>query len=136
MSTRMILPIFLIFVLAGCATSSKKQATQSQTVGYEAPVKTYQKESYPRDYDYDDTWSTEKYEKPAKKAYSEPVIRLSPRQIQQALKNAGYYKGAIDGKIGPKAKEAIIKFQKANGLKTDGIVGKRTSAELNEYLYR
>lgn len=58
------------------------------------------------------------------------------KQIQSALKNAGFYQGPIDGKIGHKTKEAIIKFQKANGLKADGIVGKRTSAELNKHLSR
>jgi peptidoglycan hydrolase-like protein with peptidoglycan-binding domain len=58
------------------------------------------------------------------------------RQIQAALKKAGFYQGSVDGKIGPKTKEAIIKFQKANGLKADGIVGESTSAELNEYLSR
>ncbi len=58
------------------------------------------------------------------------------RQIQTALKKAGFYQGAIDGKIGPKTKEAIIKFQKAKGLKADGIVGESTSTDLNKYLSR
>jgi len=52
------------------------------------------------------------------------------------LKKAGFYQGSIDGKIGPKTKEAIIKFQKASGIKADGIVGKKTSLELNKYLLR
>ena len=136
MFTRMILFVFLVFTLAGCATSSKKQTAQSKPIVSEKSTKTYQQESYSRDYDYDDTWSTDSYEKPAKKAYSEPVMQLSQKQIQRALKSAGFYQGSIDGKIGPKTKEAIRKFQKANGLKADGIVGKRTSAELNEYLSR
>ena len=127
MFTRMILSVFLVFALAGCATGSKKQAAQSQPVA---------RESHFRDYDYDDTLPSESYEKPAKKTYSEPVIQLSSKQIQRALKKAGFYQGPIDGNIGPKTKEAIIKFQKANGLKADGIVGKRTSAELNKYLSR
>jgi len=125
MFTRIILSVFFVFVLAGCATSFKKQAAQSQPVA---------QESYSRD--YDDTWSSDSYEKPAKKAYPEAAIQLSPRQIQRALKSAGFYQGPIDGKIGPKTKEAIIKFQKAKGLKADGIAGKRTSVELNKYLSR
>jgi len=133
MFTRMILVVFLAFALAGCATGSKKQAAQPRSVVSEKPQKTYQQES---DYDYNDAWQSEIYEKPAKKVYSEPTIQLSPKQIQRALKNAGYYEGPIDGKIGPKTKAAIIKFQKANGLKADGIAGKRTSAELNRYLSR
>lgn len=131
MFTRMILVVFLVFTLAGCTTGSKKQAVQPRPVVSEKPQKTYQQES---DYDYDDTWPSESYEKPAKKVYSEPTIQLSLKQIQRALKNAGFYQGPIDGKIGPKTKEAIVKFQKAKGLKADGIVGKRTSAALNKYL--
>ena len=108
MFTRMILFVFLVFTLAGCATSSKKQTAQSQPIVSEKSTKTYQQESYSRDYDYDDTWSTGSYEKPAKKAYSEAAIQLSPKQIQRALKGAGFYQGPIDGKIGPKTKAAII----------------------------
>jgi peptidoglycan hydrolase-like protein with peptidoglycan-binding domain len=56
------------------------------------------------------------------------------KEIQAALKNAGYYTGAIDGKIGPKSKKAIEDFQKANGLKVDGKVGPKTWAALSSYL--
>lgn len=58
----------------------------------------------------------------------------STTQIQKALRNAGYYKGPIDGKIGAKTQEAIIKFQKDNGLKADGKVGRMTWSELKPYL--
>ncbi|MDD4980483.1 MAG: peptidoglycan-binding domain-containing protein [Candidatus Omnitrophica bacterium] len=127
MFTRMILPVLFVFTLVGCATNPKKQITQSQPVA---------QESYSQDYDYDDAWSSDSYEKPAKKTYPEAAIQLSPKQIQRALKSAGFYQGPIDGKIGSKTKEAIIKFQKAKGLKADGIVGKRTSAQLSKYLSR
>jgi len=56
------------------------------------------------------------------------------QEIQTALKNAGYYTGAIDGKIGPKSKKAIEEFQKANGLKADSKVGPRTWGVLSRYL--
>jgi uncharacterized protein YceK len=131
--------IVFILLLGGCATSARKQQTQPpQTVTYEKPQRSYQQSTYsPRDYDYEeDARPHDSYEKPAKKTYSEPAVQLSQRQTQQALKNAGYYKGSVDGKIGPKTKEAIIKFQKAKGLQADGVVGKKTSAELNKYLYR
>ncbi|MCX5686978.1 MAG: peptidoglycan-binding domain-containing protein [Candidatus Omnitrophica bacterium] len=56
------------------------------------------------------------------------------KDIQTALKNAGFYTGAIDGKIGPKTKSAILEFQKAKALKADGKVGPKTWAELEKYL--
>ena len=54
-------------------------------------------------------------------------------EIQTALKNAGFYAGNIDGKIGPKSKQAIEDFQKANGLKADGKVGAKTWEALNKH---
>ena len=56
------------------------------------------------------------------------------KDIQRALKNAGFYAGTVDGKIGPKTKKAIEDFQKAKGLKADGKVGQKTWAELEKYL--
>jgi murein L,D-transpeptidase YcbB/YkuD len=58
------------------------------------------------------------------------------KDIQRALKSAGFYTGAIDGKIGPRTKKAVIDFQKANGLKADGKVGPKTLAALDKYLLR
>lgn len=46
--------------------------------------------------------------------------------IQSALKEWGYYKGAIDGIYGTATKNAVIAFQKKNGLTPDGIAGKKT----------
>lgn len=56
------------------------------------------------------------------------------QEIQIALKNAGFYTGEIDGKIGPMTKKAIEEFQKANNLKVDGKVGPQTWATLSPYL--
>ena len=58
------------------------------------------------------------------------------KDIQRALKSAGFYTGTIDGKIGPRTKKAIIDFQKANGLKADGKCGPKTLAALDKYLLR
>lgn len=55
------------------------------------------------------------------------------KKIQQALKNTGFYKGEIDGKIGPKTKIAIKAFQKSKGLSADGVVGQKTWNELSKY---
>ncbi len=46
--------------------------------------------------------------------------------IQKRLKEWGYYSGAVDGIFGTATRNAVIKFQKANGLEADGIVGKKT----------
>lgn len=70
---------------------------------------------------------------------SSPIVQEAGsrnKDIQLALKNAGFYAGSIDGKIGPKTKAAVIEFQKVKGLKTDGKVGSKTWAELEKYLVR
>ena len=56
------------------------------------------------------------------------------QQIQTALKNAGFYTGSVDGKIGPASRKAIQEFQQSNGLKVDGKVGPKTLAALEKYL--
>lgn len=64
------------------------------------------------------------------------IIRVaaSPQDIQTSLKNAGYYTGAIDGKIGNNTKKAIKAFQEANGLRADGVIGQKTWLKLKTYL--
>jgi len=54
--------------------------------------------------------------------------------IQKALKKAGYYNGALDGKVGPGTRDAIAAFQKDNGLTADGVCGRGTWAKLKSYL--
>lgn len=56
------------------------------------------------------------------------------REIQLALKNAGFDPGSTDGKIGPRTKTAIRDFQQAHGLHPDGKVGPRTWSKLESYL--
>ncbi len=48
------------------------------------------------------------------------------KRIQQALKNKGYYGGSVDGIFGSQTKNAVIRFQRAQGLTADGIVGSAT----------
>lgn len=48
------------------------------------------------------------------------------RQIQTALKNWGYYNGSVDGVFGVKTKNAVVSFQKKNGLTADGVAGPAT----------
>ncbi|OGX15595.1 MAG: hypothetical protein A2166_02345 [Omnitrophica WOR_2 bacterium RBG_13_41_10] len=72
----------------------------------------------------------------AKKVIPEAKTRPNVRQIQVALKNAGFDPGVIDAKMGRQTKEAIKEFQRANNLKADGKVGKKTWGLLKEYLYK
>lgn len=51
-------------------------------------------------------------------------------RLQQALTNAKVYSGSITGYFGQETEAAVIKFQRANGLVADGIVGQRTKAAL------
>ena len=48
------------------------------------------------------------------------------RKIQEKPKRWGYYSGSVDGIYGSGTESAVKKFQKANGLKADGIAGKAT----------
>lgn len=61
-------------------------------------------------------------------------VPVTAQDVQRALKGAGYYQGAIDGKIGSGSMKAIKDFQADHDLVSDGIVGKKTWAELKNYL--
>lgn len=67
---------------------------------------------------------------------SDKVIKVaaSTSDVQKALKNAGFYKGSIDGKIGQQTKKAIESFQRQHNLTADGVIGRRTWEELKVYL--
>lgn len=76
---------------------------------------------------------------PAAPAVLEPLPPAGPykptaSEIQTALKNAGFYIGEVDGKLGPMSEKAIKDFQSANGLEPDGKVGTKTWSALGKYL--
>lgn len=52
------------------------------------------------------------------------------KQIQQKLKDLGYYSGSVDGIYGNATRNAVVAFQKANGLTADGVAGPKTIAAL------
>jgi hypothetical protein len=58
----------------------------------------------------------------------------TPEQIQTALKNAGYYFGPVDGKLGRTTEAAVETFQASNDLKPDGKVGPKTWELLSKHL--
>ena len=51
-------------------------------------------------------------------------------EIQRELSSRGYYNGSIDGIYGKLTENAVRLFQKANGLKVDGIAGTQTLSAL------
>ena len=51
-------------------------------------------------------------------------------QIQQKLRNWGYYSGAVDGIYGSKTVSAVKYFQRSNGLTADGKCGPKTLSAL------
>jgi|GEM_PF-444522 len=59
---------------------------------------------------------------------------LVVKALQQALKESGVYRGAVDGKMGRMTKEAIQEFQQKKKLKPDGKIGYKTLRALAEYL--
>ena len=48
------------------------------------------------------------------------------RRVQQKLRQWGYYDGEVDGVFGQETYDAVVYFQKKNGLKADGVAGSRT----------
>lgn len=56
----------------------------------------------------------------------DPVVEA----VQRELAAAGYYKGAVDGVIGRKTRQAITAYQQAAGLEADG----QPSADLADHI--
>lgn len=52
--------------------------------------------------------------------------------LQVALTELNYYDGELDGKFGTGTLKAVKAFQKAEGLKVDGLAGSATQARLTE----
>lgn len=52
------------------------------------------------------------------------------RLAQSRLKQWGYLDDSVDGVFGQSTYNAVIKFQKANGLTADGVIGPQTRAAL------
>ena len=126
-SLLLFLPVILL--MAGCATCDKK------VKNLETRVQTLENKGAPLE---EETLSEAQItaETTASLVPQEKAIPASPskKDIQAALKNAGFYTGKVDGKIGKKTKEAIKEFQKVNGLKADGKVGPKTWDKLKTYL--
>lgn len=138
MFPRILLSVIIILALTGCATT-KKTATGSGVEELQTKVSDLERQLQEKD---DEVRDLEERLSKVKMFDSEEIVnaqevdisKVTPKSIQTTLKNAGFYSGTIDGKIGKKTREAIKEFQKANGLKADGIVGKQTWYRLQKYL--
>ncbi|MEH1941569.1 MAG: peptidoglycan-binding protein [Nostoc sp.] len=65
---------------------------------------------------------------PAVLRYGSP--KPDVQRLQTQLKQLGYYSGVIDGQYNASTEIAVAKFQKAKGLKVDGLTGLTTRAKL------
>lgn len=50
--------------------------------------------------------------------------------VQKKLKQWGYYDGSVTGYYGQETYNAVVYFQRKNGLRVDGVVGPTTAAAL------
>ncbi len=141
--TFFVLFVFL-FSLTGCATGRKQKDLERQ--GFKNQISALEAQIQSKDEEISGlrdalTKATEEKTEATKKTDKKMVIgevksRPNAKEIQIALKNAGYNPGSIDGRKGKQTKEAIRAFQKANNLREDGKVGKKTWDLLKEYLYK
>ncbi|MCR4337970.1 MAG: peptidoglycan-binding protein [Candidatus Omnitrophica bacterium] len=147
---RILLVILVAGSLTGCAAtqqSTEVSQLQMQVGNLEREVQAKDSEIENLKYEVKDlNYEIEKIRKaPARTVSSRSssssaddgeIIRVdaSIEDVQKALKNAGYYTGNIDGKLGNQTKQAISNFQKDHNLKADGLIGKKTWSELQTYL--
>lgn len=68
-----------------------------------------------------------------------PVLKLGSKgtdvmMVQSLLKRIGYNPGAIDGIFGEQTRQAVIQFQRNNGIFPNGIISNKTSELINQLL--
>ena len=157
MLLRLLSIVILAFAVSGCATTqSKSEHEQMQSRVTELEKKLESKDAEIVDLQYEvkdlsskvdavkNTTSAAAASEEASTVTTTTVrstdtsdiirVNASPEKIQKALKAAGVYTGKVDGKIGAGTKAAIVEFQKAQGLKADGVLGRKTWDALKTYL--
>ncbi|MDD5669166.1 MAG: peptidoglycan-binding domain-containing protein [Candidatus Omnitrophica bacterium] len=127
----LVIPLFLL--LSGCATSKKVSQIEQRIAVLENKTAMMEQKQEPVVSESKDTSESTGVKSDTGETASKD-ISMSIRDVQTALKNAGFYKGTIDGKIGKNTRKAIRAFQKANDLKVDGIIGSKTKDALAKYL--
>lgn len=136
MSFRLLLSALLILGLTGCATHKKalnaKESEELQTKVSELETQVQEKDDQIKS--LEDEMQNMSKGSSGRNYSGGSDSSMSSKQIQKALKSAGYYDGPIDGKVGKGTRKAIKAFQKANGLTVDGVVGRATGSALKKYL--
>ena len=56
------------------------------------------------------------------------------KQVQRALKQAGFDPGPFDGLLGHRTHTALMEFQKVHHLEPDGVLGVKTWKALSTYM--
>lgn len=135
---RLLLVILLSLGFIACATTGSNQSQSPRSARLQDKISDLEKQIQEKESQIRDLETQlAKTKEPEVLSKEEEMVDLSkatPEQIQTALKKAGFYSGEVDGKVGRKTKEAVKEFQKANGLKADGKVGKQTWSKLQKYL--
>lgn len=131
----LVLIVFAFCIISsGCKRKEPESPFKSDLSKYDSIVTVISTEKADEPIESTEEEKAEELEVMSIEIDSSSSIAPTPKQVQTALKNAGYYKGEIDGKIGPKSKEAILNFQRDNRLAVDGKVGPKTWAKLKEHL--
>src|SRR6266550_4024887 len=68
---------------------------------------------------YDYSYGYYSYDRSGYGAYANGSIVI---QVQSRLARAGYYRGAIDGAMGPRTRYAIQAYERDHGLRVDGAI--------------
>ncbi len=58
--------------------------------------------------------------------YASPCGSARVRTVQRRLRTLGYRPGPVDGRFGPRTRDAVVRFQREHGLKGDGSIAPAT----------
>ena len=153
-----VLSVLLVFVIvtAGCATTAARKQSELDIQGLKNQVSVLEAQVQSKDEEIsnlkealDKTIQENEALKAVKvsrglapkhatrkKIISKVKSRPNIKQIQIALRNAGYEPGSLDGRMGSQTRQALKAFQKAHGLAQTGKSNKATWNLLRDYLYK
>ena len=137
MLVRLITVFVMVLFLAGCTCTNGKRITslEDKVSDLEGKISLFEeRKNSLQTYEQIETLPSNESTLSSVSESEVTVDSMTKEDIQTALKNAGLYNGAVDGKIGPETRKAIKEFQEANGLEPDGVAGAKTKSALIKYL--